>query len=123
MSTASTPATSDRYVDFDEYVEFQLDKTRKSIKTNDLMTAIAVVAVLILAGLLMFVVLDHWVIAGGFSVFARWCWFLTFAVTIVGWFAWKIGMPAFRSVNRLFAAKELELADPALRSNLLNWVD
>lgn len=123
MSTASTPATSDRYVDFDEYVEFQLDKTRKSIKTNDLITAIAVAAVAILAGLLTFVVFDHWVIAGGFSVFARWCWFLAFAVTTVGWFAWKIGVPSFRSVNRLFAAKELELADPALRSNLLNWVD
>src|SRR5262249_39334929 len=39
------------------------------------------------------------------------------------WLVWKIGIPAFWSVNRLFAARELEQADPALRSNLLNWVD
>lgn len=120
---SATPAHSERYVDFDEYVEFQLEKTRKSIRSNDLLTATAVAAAIALAGALSFVVLDHWVVPGGFSVGARWCWFLAFVTVLTGWIGWKIGIPTLRTVNRLFAAKELEHADPLLRSNLLNYVD
>ena len=123
MSTATAPDKTERYVDFDEYVEFQLEKTRKSIRSNDLLTATAVAAALVLAGLLSFVVLDHWVIPDGFSLAARWCWFLGFTGLVTGWLVWKVGVPALWTVNRLFAAKELEQADPLLKGNLLNWVD
>ncbi len=123
MSAASTPPNHERYVDFDEYVEFQLDKTRKSIKSNDLLAAAAGAVALLLGLLLLFVMLDHWVIDGGFSVAARWCWFLLLIGVCGGWIAWKLVRPLLRRVNRLFAAKELEEASPALRSNLLNWVD
>lgn len=123
MSAASTPPHHERYVDFDEYVEFQLDKTRKSIKSNDLLTAAAVAAVMALAFLLTFVVLDHWVVTEGFSVAARWCWFVSFIGAVSCWLIWKVVYPSLRRVNRLFAARELEQASPALRSNLLNWVD
>lgn len=123
MSTANLPSDSNRYVEFDDYVEYQLAKTRKSIKTNDLLTACVSVAALLLTGVLAFVVLDHWVIPGGFSIAARWAWFTGLFGLVVGWLIYSVGIPTFRSVNRLFAAKELEHADPALRSNLLNWVD
>jgi len=123
MSTANIPSDSNRYVEFDEYVEFQLEKTRKSIKSNDLLTAVAVVAAFLLTSALAFVLLDHWIIPGGFSVTARWLWSVGLGGLCLGWLVWHIGVPAFRTVNRLFAARELEHADPALRSNLLNWVD
>ncbi|MFO0917082.1 MAG: hypothetical protein U0872_02065 [Planctomycetaceae bacterium] len=123
MSAASTPPNHERYVNFDEYVEFQLDKTRKSIKSNDLLAALAAAFAILLGLLLTFVVLDHWVIAEGFSVGARWCWFLLLIGACCGWTAWTVIWPSLRRVNRLFAARELEHASPALGSNLLNWVD
>lgn len=56
-----------QYVDFDEYIDFHLAKTRTNIKYNDLFTTLVTMATLFLGYLLVFVVLDQWVIDGGFG--------------------------------------------------------
>ena len=123
MSASAGSANSSRYVDFDEYVDLKLQKTRATIKTTDLFVALAGVAAMFLGYLLAFVVLDQWVVPGGFGIGLRWTLLLTLLVATAAWLAWKVGRPYLRSVNRLFAAHEIEKSEPELKSNLLNLVD
>ena len=123
MSTTAGSANSARYVDFDEYVDLKLQKTRSSIKTTDLLVALAGVAAMFLGYLLTFVVLDQWVVPGGFGIGLRWTLLLALLVATVAWLVWKVGRPYIRSVNGLFAAREIERSEPGLKSNLLNLVD
>ena len=123
MSTTTGSANSARYVDFDEYVDLKLQKTRSSIKSTDLLVALAGVAAMFLGYLLTFVVLDQWVIPGGFGVAFRWLLLLTLVAATVAWLVVKVGLPYMRTVNRLYAAREIEKADPSLKSSLLNLVD
>lgn len=115
--------TSGKYVNFDEFVEYQLEKARTSIRWTDLLTAAAGVAAMVLAYLLVFTILDHWVIPGGFGVVTR-AIMLSLLVLCAGvWVAWRIVLPYMRRVNVLYAARELERAEPGLRYSLLNLVD
>lgn len=123
MSTSAPQATQTDYVEFDEYIDYQLAKTRNQIKLLDIFTAAAGVAVIVLAYLFAFTLLDHWVIPGGFSTTARAVMLGLLLVGSLSWVAWKIAVPYFRSVNRLFAAKAIEDAEPALKGNLLSLVD
>lgn len=123
MSTSAGSANSARYVDFDEYVDLKLQKTRSTIKSTDLLVALAGVAAMFLGYLLVFVVLDQWVVPGGFGIGLRWALLLTLLTGTITWLVWKVGVPYIRSVNRLYAARELERSEPGFRSSLLNLVD
>ena len=57
-----------------------------------------------LAYLLVFVVLDQWVVRDGFGVGWRWALLSTLMLSTIAWLVWKIGIPSFRTVNGLFAA-------------------
>ena len=120
MTTTTNPGN---YVDFDEYVGLKLEKTRSTIRTTDLLTAAAGVVAMVLGYLLVFVLLDQWVVRDGFSSTWRWLLLSTLVISTISWLVWKIGIPAFQTVNSLFAAQEIEKADPGLKSNLLNLID
>ncbi len=112
-----------QYAEFDEYIDFQLQRTRKGIRTIDVITAVCGVGVMVLAYLLVFVALDHWVVTGGFSYGWRVFLLSLLLVGTLAWVGWKVVLPYFRSVSRLYAAQTIEGASPELNSNLLNWVD
>ncbi len=123
MSTTENPTNSSHYVNFDEYVDLKLQKAQSTIKTADLLMALAAVAAMFLSYLLVFVIFDQWIIPGGFGIGFRWSLLLTLIGATVLWLAWNVGRPYFRSINRLFAANEIEKTQPELKSNLLNLVD
>ena len=116
-------ANSSRYLDFDEYVDLKLSKTGASIKTTDILVAAAGVATMFLTYLLVFILFDQWVVPGGFGIGVRWMLLSTLLILTAAWLTWKVGIPYLKTVNRLFAAREIEAADPDLKSNLLNLVD
>ena len=120
MTSAGTPGN---YVDFDEYVGLKLEKTRSTIRTTDVLTALAGVASAFLGYLLLFVIFDQWVLSSGFSVLWRWILLSLLVIATAAWLTWKIGIPSLKTVNGLFAAQEIEKAEPSLKSNLLNLVD
>ncbi|MEX1097907.1 MAG: hypothetical protein WED34_17815 [Planctomycetales bacterium] len=121
--TTSVEAPAQRYVDFDEFVDFQLHKTESAIKMVDLLTAAVGVGAVVVGYLLAFVVLDHWVVPGGFGFTARVAMLGGVALATVAWVAWKVVLPATRRVNTLYAARTIERSDPAAKSTLLNLVD
>lgn len=123
MSTTAPPGNSSQYVDFDEYVEFQLEKTRSSIRWTDLLTAGAAVVAGFLGYLFVFVVLDQWVIPGGFNRLTRTVLLFVWLAGTGAWLFMKLVRPWLKRINRLYAARELERAEPGLHSSLLNLID
>ncbi|MCA9111544.1 MAG: hypothetical protein KDA52_16445, partial [Planctomycetaceae bacterium] len=125
MSTATQPPKSDssRYVDYDEFIDFQVQKTRAGIKANDLLTALIGGSVAVLTYVLIFAVFDHWIVDGGFSRGMRLALLALLVTGLTGWCMWKLVLPYFRNVSALYAAKEIELAEPAFRSTLVTLVD
>ncbi|MEX0716110.1 MAG: hypothetical protein WD066_05970 [Planctomycetaceae bacterium] len=115
--------TAERYVEFDEFVDFQLHKTESAIKTADVLTAVVGVAAVVVGYLLAFVVLDHWVVPGGFGYFARAAMLGGVVLAAIGWVMWKVVLPARRRVNSLYAARAIERTAPEAKSTLLNLVD
>ncbi|MHC4877812.1 MAG: MSCRAMM family adhesin [Planctomycetota bacterium] len=121
MST--TVDQSRQYAEFDEYINFQLHRLRAGIRMNDVFTALCGVAVIATVYLLAFVVLDHWVIPGGFSHTTRLVSMLLLAVGTLAWISLRVVRPCLRRVNRLYAAQLAESASEELDSNLLNYED
>ncbi|HID24758.1 MAG TPA: hypothetical protein EYP14_20485, partial [Planctomycetaceae bacterium] len=118
-----TPSKRRRYADFDEYVEYQLQKTRATIRSQDILTAGLGVSALVLGYLLVFVILDQWVVPGGLSFWPR-VVLLSAVVLACGWWIVRgIILPALRRVTELFAARAIEDQVPSLRNMLLSMVD
>ncbi len=112
-----------QYAEFDEYIDFQVQRLRSGIRTNDVFTALCGVAVIVTAYLLTFVLLDHWVIDGGFSHSSRLISMLLLVAGTVAWIGLRVVRPCLRRVNRLYAARVAESASVELDSNLLNYED
>jgi collagen type III alpha len=111
---------SRQYAEFDEYIDFQLQRLRSGIRTNDVFTALCGIAVIVTGYLLAFVVLDHWVIDGGFSHSTRLVSMLLLIAGTSAWVALRVIRPCLRRVNRLYAARLAENSSEELDSNLLN---
>ncbi len=124
MATAlDQPRGSQKYVDFDEFIDFQVNKTRAGIRHTDLLTALVTVALVVLTYLLAFVVLDQWVVPGGFGYWPRTLMLGALAGFVVGWIGWKVVYPYLQRVTALYAAKQIEFSQPELKSSLLTLVD
>jgi hypothetical protein len=111
------------YVEYEEYVDFQLEKTRSNIKRTDILTTLTTLAVALVAYLLVFVVFDQWVIEGGFGYAARVGLLCVLATIVLGVATWRVLWPLLRRVHPLYAARVIEQSDPNLKSNLVNFVD
>ncbi len=122
IATESGSQTS-RYVDFDEFIDYQLHKAQSGIKTTDLLTALIGGAAALLAYVLLFAICDHWIVDGGFNRSTRLGLLALLLVVLMGWCLWKLVLPYFRRVSALYAAREIESTDPEFHNMLLTLVD
>jgi len=120
---APAESTSTPYVDFDEFIDYQLRKTRTGIHQTDLLSAGVVLLCLLSGYLLIFALFDQWIIPNGFSQGMRIGLGVVVAVLAAGWVGWKIIYPWLQSVNALYAARQIEQAHPELKGSLLTWVN
>ena len=121
VKSQSTPTAG--IVNPDEYVAYQLLQTQSRIKLTEMLTVSARLGIFVCGYVLAFVVLDQWLIPGGFGAVARWLALsvlggITFSVLVRG-----VVVPYFRQVHALYAARMIERSDPGLKSSLLNLVD
>lgn len=121
-SDRDTPATK-QYVDYDEYVDFQIEKARSHIKATDIFTTITLLLAAFVGYLLVFVVFDQWVLEAGFSDWARSALLAVVLLAIGATLVRRVILPIVRRIHPLYAARMIEKADPKLKSNLLNFVD
>ena len=114
---------SANYVDFDEFIDYQLRKTRSGIHQTDLIAASVVLLSLFCAYVLIFALLDQWIIPNGLSSSARLALLIAVILAACSWVGCKIVFPWLQSINELYAARQIEEAHPELKGSLLAWVN
>ncbi len=115
--------TDENYVDYGEYIDYQLQKTQNQIKATDFFVALIGIVTFLVSYLLIFTLLDHWVVPGGFSNGMR---LALLAVTILisgSWVFFKIVIPFRKKIKTLFAARTIESSSPELNNSLLNLIN
>jgi len=112
-----------KLVHYDEYIDRQVESTRRVVKIVDLATSLVVLAAGVLAFLLVAAVVEHWIVPGGFPVLLRFALFALLAGS-VGYFAFRRLWPLVISrVNPVYAAHTIEVSastGPSLKNSLVN---
>jgi hypothetical protein len=119
---SATVPSANRSGDLGQYIDQQLLRARQSLKTTDVLTAAALLGAAVVGYVLLFIVLDQ-MIPGGLPSGLRWALLIAWIGGVLAWTWWSLILPAWRALNRLYVARELERAEPGLKSNLLNLVD
>lgn len=112
-----------KYVDFGEYILFQLQRTRALIRQTDMLLLLFGVVTLLLFWLLLFVLLDHWAFMEGLSQPLRWLGFIGVVGTLTTGIVYFLRTSAGKHVTPLYAARTLEASEQRLGYTLLTLVD
>ena len=96
-------------------------RTKRAIRQVDLISAFCAYATLGLALLFLGVLLDHWILAKGFSVKGRLYFAVFWCVATAAFLIVKLIPVVKRRVNSLYAAKALEDSSPNAHNLIINW--
>ncbi|HTN74892.1 MAG TPA: hypothetical protein VL096_06580, partial [Pirellulaceae bacterium] len=117
MASGSYPATVDKRAQF---IERQLDTTRRQVKLVELSAACVTLGVGLMAYLFLMALVDHWLLPLGF--WGR----LAALATLIGGAAWylvAVVWPLLRnSINPAYAARAIEQSTPTLKNSLINFL-
>jgi hypothetical protein len=128
MSTLQQPAAPPRkkpgveYVEYDKYIDRQVERTRRAVKLLDLTQALLVLVIGVVAFLLTAAVIEHWIFTGGLGTIGRFALFVVMAGSL-GYYAVRYVWPLVTStINPAYAAAAIEREHPALKNSLLNFL-
>ncbi|MGE3819393.1 MAG: hypothetical protein AB7I30_08160, partial [Isosphaeraceae bacterium] len=118
MASGTHPAG--KLLDFEQFIEHQIDRTRSKIKSTDVFTALLVLITAGLGVLFTEVVLDH---VFGLPIWFRrivlWGGSIAAAAYAVRW----IVAPLVSRVNSVYAARTIEETDPSFKNCLITYLD
>jgi len=119
-SQTTSKAPSKRQSKVETYVNRQLDRTRRQVKSTDLITRLIIGVLLVLAMLQIFAIVDAWV--WSFNPIARWICFLSLVGVVVAYGVLAVAPLFMRKIHPDYAAKMIEDERPAFKNSLLNYV-
>ncbi|MCA1685699.1 MAG: DUF4175 domain-containing protein, partial [Planctomycetia bacterium] len=108
-----------KLLDFEQYIEHQIKRTRARIKMTDVLTASLILTTAFLGVLFLEVVLDH---VFGLPLWLRRVVLWSGLTGGAAFAAVKIVRPMVSRVNGLYAAKTIEESDPTFKNSLLNYL-
>jgi hypothetical protein len=117
---APRPAADARLVQYDRYIDTQIQNTRRAVKAVDWATSLLELVIGVVLFLLTAAVVEHWIVPGGFSVAVR---TILFVVLVGGvcYFAYRRLWPLCRrAINPVYAAQTIEQASPSLKNSIIN---
>ncbi len=117
---ASSTQPYGKMLDYEQYIDHQLSRTRSRIKMTDLLTASLTLVAAAIALLFVEVVLDHVV---GLPVWVRRIVLFTGVTAGLAYAGLRIVLPLIGRVNGLYAAKTIEESDPTFKNSLINYLD
>jgi len=107
-------------VQYEEYIDKQIQSTRHLVKVVDVVTALMVMTIGALGILLAAAVVEHWLVPSGFNVGVR----LVLFVLLVGGLSFyatrRLWPLCSGSINPAYAAQAIEEDNPSLKNSLLN---
>jgi hypothetical protein len=119
----SSPRGDAKLVKYEEYIDRQVESTRRVVKLVDLATSLVVLAAGVLAYLLVVAAVEHWLVPGGFSELSRLGLFLLLAWGGAAFVIRRFWPLVVRRVNPVYAAHAIETAaesGPSLKNSLVN---
>ena len=117
---APRPAADSKLVQYDKYIDTQIQNTRRAVKAVDWATSLLELVIGVVLFLLTAAVIDHWIVPGGFTVPMRTILF-TVLVGGVCYFAYRRLWPLCRrAINPVYAAQTIEQASPSLKNSIIN---
>lgn len=109
-----------KLLDFEQFIDHQLARTRARIKLTDIMTASLTLLVGFLGVLFLEVFLDHMV---GMPLVLRQIILALGLATAGAFTAVRLVMPLMRRINAIYAAKTIENADSSFKNSLINYIE
>jgi hypothetical protein len=109
-----------KLLDYEQFIDHQLTRTRRRIKNVDIFTAALTLLVGFLTVLLVEVILDHVV---GLPLVVRQLVLFVGLLTAAVFAALRLVLPFLHRVNAIYAAKTIEDADAAFKNSLINYLE
>src|SRR5262245_38508545 len=116
----AAPRGDAKLVQYDEYIDRQVETTRRVVNIVDLATSLVVLAGGVLAYLLVVAVVEHWLVPGGFSELGRLGLFLVLAWGVGSFLVRRLWPLVVGRVNPVYAAHTIEVSGPSLKNSLVN---
>lgn len=110
-----------RVVEYQQYIETQLGRTRRRVQWVDLWTSLTTLAVGFTAYLLLAAVIDHWIAPGGLGTASRWLLLVGLTIGIVVHLAARVAPVFIRRVNPVYAAAAIEQGG-RMKNTLINFL-
>jgi len=109
-----------KLLDYEQYIEHQIRRTRSKIKTTDILTAAMILVTAALGVLFLEVLVDHTV---GMPAWARRVvlWGGLLGGTVYA--ALRVVLPMVSRVNGLYAARTIEGTDPTFKNSLITYLE
>ena len=120
QTPARRPAATQANSRVTQYVDQQLERTRRQVKLTDLIAAGLLLVVMVVGFLLLAAVIDAWVFT--FSPLMRWSALLLLVGGCVCMMVFSIWPLLTKKINPDYAAKMLEDSKPGFRNSVLNYV-
>lgn len=126
VSSNPRPAGHDgldgKLVEFDQYIESQIHRTRRQVKGVDVSTSLMMLAVGTLVYLMLVALADHWLVSGGLGFAGRLTAFLVLAAGVIVYVAWRVAPLLLRRINPVYAAHTIERNRPGIKNSLINFL-
>jgi hypothetical protein len=115
-------AASGQVVEFDDFIDAQLRKTRSHVRSVDIATSLMVLAAGTLAYILLAAVFDHWIVAGGLGFWGRTLFLAVYLLAAAAYLGMSVVPLLVRTINPLYAAETIERSRPTLKNALVNFL-
>jgi hypothetical protein len=119
MALGTQPQARGKMLDYEQYIDHQLRRTRNQIKKVDVLSAALMLITVTLGILFLEVVLDH---ALALSIWVRRIILFVGGGLGIAYAAFRIVRPLAASVNGMYAAKTIELSEPEFKNGLINYL-
>ena len=103
-------------------VEEHIDSTSRLVRRVDLALSLLIVCSIILGGLFLAILADHWFLKDGLSMLMRFGIFAALFAAVGAYTYWRI-VPLFRyPINPVYTADLIEKDVPTFKNSLINWL-
>ena len=122
-AAASNAVQADgHWVEYDQFVDQQIRKTRSQVKGTELAVALMTLATGTLGYFLLAALADHWLFAHGFGFWGRFTALMVYLAG-AGWFCYRRVLPLIiMRINPIYAAETIERSRPSLKNTLMNFL-
>ncbi|MEX0641058.1 MAG: hypothetical protein WD468_00075 [Pirellulales bacterium] len=130
MATGMLPPSSARAagrgasaLDAERFIDRQIDRTGKYVKTVDLLSSLLTLAAGTIAYFLAVVAIDHWVVPGGLGTLGRSVVLIAWLIVAGGYLVRRVAPPILRRINPLYAATTIEQTSASFKNSLLTSLE